>query len=179
MTDAPDEDEIIKEEQESPPAEVEDFEQKYIRSLADMENMRKRMQKERGDMTRFAVENIISEFLPALDNFEGALGHSSHMSEETQNWAKGFEMILSQFKDVLESHGIFAFRSKGMKFDPHLHEAMEMEETEEIAEGTIIKELVRGYKRGDRVLRAARVTVAKAPAKERQEEEVSNTTNEE
>ena len=165
--------EIEEVKEESPPTEsieLAEYKNKYLRTLADMENMRKRMQKERQEMTKFSVENVISEFLQPLDGFENALGFTAHMSEETKNWAKGFEMILSQFKEVLNAHGVTPFTSEGSQFDPHLHEAVEMQETEEVSAGTIIKELMRGYKCGDRVLRAARVIVAKAPAAEEDEE---------
>jgi molecular chaperone GrpE len=143
--------------------QVKEEQEKYLRSLADMENTRKRMQKERHDSTRFAVENVIGEFLGPLDNFENALSFIHQASEETQNWAKGFEMILTQFKDVLTSHKITPFSSEGHRFDPYLHEVLEIEETEKHEDGTIIQEFLKGYKCGDRILRPARVKVAKTP----------------
>ena len=173
--------EQIDENQEEAPSEevdemdllkdqVKQEQEKYFRALADMENSRKRMQKEKHDTTRFAVENMINEFLAPLDNFENALSFAHQHSEETQNWAKGFEMILTQFKDILANHKVTSFQSEGLKFDPHLHEVIEMEETEKYEDGTIIQEFVRGYKCGDRILRPARVKVAKAIAKDEEEE---------
>ncbi|NGX51371.1 MAG: Protein GrpE [Chlamydiae bacterium] len=167
--DAVEEQDETEEEQIDLEEQVKQEQQKYFRALADMENSRKRMQKEKHETTRFAVENVINEFLAPLDNFENALGFSQQTSEETQNWAKGFEMILTQFKDILADHKVVSFQSEGLKFDPHLHEVLEMEETEKHAEGTIIQEFVRGYKCGDRVLRPARVKVAKAIAKVEEE----------
>lgn len=158
-------------EAEQPEAQEEDFQDKYFRLLAEMENTRKRMQKEKHEMTRFAIENVISEILLPIDTLESALGFTDQMSEETKNWAKGFEMILTQFKEILSNHNISAFHSKGQQFDPHKHEAVEMEETLEHPEGTILQEFLKGYKSGDRVLRAARVKVAKAPAQEQESEE--------
>eukprot|EP01066_Platyproteum_vivax_P005636 Platyproteum_vivax@DN17189_c0_g1_i1.p1 len=170
---------IDENQEESPSEEVDEMDllkdqvkqeqEKYFRALADMENSRKRMQKEKHDTTRFAVENMINEFLAPLDNFENALSFAHQHSEETQNWAKGFEMILTQFKDILANHKVTSFQSEGLKFDPHLHEVIEMEETEKYEEGTIIQEFVRGYKCGDRILRPARVKVAKAIAKDEEE----------
>jgi len=136
--------------------------EKYFRALAEMENSRKRMQKEKHNITRFAVENTIHEFLAPLDNFENALNFAQQHSEDMQNWSKGFEMILTQFRDVLANHKIFPFPSEGCKFDPHLHEVIEIEETERYEEGVIIQEFVKGYKCGDKVLRPARVKIAKA-----------------
>ena len=124
------------------------------------------MQKERQDMTKFAVDNLISDFLDPLDNFEKALSFKDQMSEEVRNWSMGFEMILTQLKDVLTQHGVEAFDAKDQMFDPHLHEAVEVEETEKHQEGTILEVFVKGYKSGDRTIRAAKVKVAKPPKKE-------------
>ncbi len=151
----------------------EDFKDKYFRLLAEMDNSRKRLQKEKLEMTRFAIDNVISEVLLPIDTFENALGFTEQMSEDTRNWAKGFEMILGQFKEVLANHNITAFHSNGECFDPHKHEAVEVEETTEHPDGTILKEFLKGYKSGDRVLRAARVKVAKAPSKQNKEKEES------
>jgi molecular chaperone GrpE len=96
------------------------------------------------------------------------------MSDDTRNWAKGFEMILNQFKEMLENHNVRPFHSMGQKFDPNLHEAVEMEETTEHEDGVILKEFLKGYKSGDRVLRAARVKVAKAPSEDQDEKEGEN-----
>jgi molecular chaperone GrpE len=153
---------------ETPPPE-EDFKDKYFRLLAEMENTRKRMQKEKHEMTRFAIENVIAEVLTPIDTFESALGFTEQMSEETRNWSKGFAMILSQFKDILSNHNIVAFHSMGEMFDPHQHEAVEVEETDDHPEGTILKEFLKGYKSGDRIIRAARVKVARKLVKENKE----------
>lgn len=165
--------EIFNEEkkQENLEKELHENRDKYLRSLAELENTRKRMQKERQDMTKFAVDSIITDFIDPLDSLEKALGFKDQMSEEVRNWAMGFEMILSQFKDVLTQHGVKPFDAEGCQFDPHLHEAVEVVETEEHKEGTILEVFVRGYKSGDRTLRAARVKVAKPPKKESPEDE--------
>jgi len=156
--------------EEIPIGEVDDFKEKYLRLLADTENTRKRMQKEKQEMTRFAIENVITEVLLPIDTFENALGFTEQMSEDTRNWARGFEMILSQFKEILHNHNIVAFHSKGEMFDPHKHEAVEVEETHDHPDGTILEEFLKGYKSGDRTLRAARVKVAKTPQQESEEE---------
>lgn len=145
--------------------EGKEYKEKYLRLLAEMENMRKRMQKEKQEMTSFAVENAISEFLGPLDNLENALKHTQNLSSELRTWAQGFQMILGQFKDVLSEQGITAFDSEGKKFDPHLHYAIETEETEDQPEGTILKEFVKGYRHGERIVRPARVKVAALPDK--------------
>ncbi|MBM3183758.1 MAG: nucleotide exchange factor GrpE [Chlamydiae bacterium] len=152
------------------PVDNIDWKDKYLRTLAEMENMRKRLQKERQEMTRFGIENAIGEFLPAIDNFENALRFAENAEGEVKNWAMGFEMILSQFKEVLHNHGVVAFHSKGIPFDAELHEAVEIIETTDHPDGTILHEFTKGYKSHHRTLRAARVKVAKHPQKKTAEE---------
>lgn len=145
--------------------EEESFKDKYFRLLAEMDNARKRLQKEKQETTRFAIENVIADILTPIDMLENALGFTQQMSEDTRNWAKGFEMILAQFKEVLSSHNVSSFHSKGEFFDPYKHEAVEIEETENHPEGMILQEFLKGYTCGNRVLRPARVKVAKTPKK--------------
>jgi molecular chaperone GrpE len=144
--------------------ELHEYKDKYMRLLADNENTRKRLQKEKEETIRLAVENTIAEFLYPLDNLETALLAAQKSSPEVKQWASGFQMILSQFREVLHSHGIIAYHSMGTTFDPHLHEAMEIVETEEKPDGTILEEFSKGYKSGQRTIRAARVKVAKKSA---------------
>lgn len=151
---------VVEQEATTLPPE-EDFKDKYFRALAEMENMRKRMQKEKQDVARFGIEQAIAEFLPAVDNFENALRFAEQATGEVKNWAMGFQMILAQFKEVLHNHGIVAFHSEHKAFDPELHEAVEIVETDEHPEGTILQEFTKGYKSHARVIRPARVKVAK------------------
>jgi len=145
--------------------EVIDYKDKYLRLLAEMENTRKRMQKEKLETMRFAIDNVLAEMIIPMDNLENALRGANQMVGEVKSWALGFEMILSQFKDVLQQNGVVAFNSEKEVFDPHFHEAIETEETEDVSEGTILKEFVKGYRSGDRIIRPARVKVAKAKIK--------------
>ncbi|MBM3191422.1 MAG: nucleotide exchange factor GrpE [Chlamydiae bacterium] len=146
--------------------ELQEQKEKYLRSLAEIENTKKRLQKERQEMVKFAVENVIIDFLEPLDSLEKALSFTEHMSEETRNWAMGFKMILMQLQNVLSEHDVHPFDAVGKSFDPHLHEAVETKETEDLPEGTIVEQFAKGYKTSDRTLRPARVKVAKKPQKE-------------
>ncbi len=141
--------------------EAIDYRDKYLRLLADVENSRKRMQKEKQELVRMGIENILGEVLGPMDNLDNALKHAANLSGEVKNWAMGFQMILAQFKDVLSQNGVTAFVSEGQLFDSAKHEAVETEETDEAAEGTILKEFIKGYCRGDHIIRPARVKVAK------------------
>lgn len=154
--------------------ELKEEKDKYFRLLAEMENARKRMQKEKQDMIRFTQENSIVDFLGPLDNFENALSFAESASEEVQNWAKGFHMIHTQFADILSSNNVTAFTSENTQFDPHLHEVIEIEHTDAHEEGLILKEFAKGYKCGDRIIRPARVKIAKKPVSEDTQKEASD-----
>jgi molecular chaperone GrpE len=162
----------VTEEQESvseetvvktPEEELQEYKGKYLMLLADVDNTRKRMQKERQEMAKFTVENLLLEILEPIDNLENALQFTGQMSEETRNWAYGFNMILGQFKEVLSNHGISSLQSEGKKFDPELHYAIETEETSAQPPGTVLKEFVKGYRSKERTIRHARVRVSVAP----------------
>lgn len=155
---------VTDEELRAMQREMLEYKDKYLRILADAENARKRLQKERQEITRYAVESLVVDFLRPLDNLENALRFAQDMSDEVRNWAFGFQMILTQFRDVLAQHGVMPFDSIGKSFNPHDHEALEMIESTEPA-GTIIEESVKGYKMGERTIRAARVKVAKSKEK--------------
>ena len=142
--------------------QLDEMKDKYLRALADGENARKRLAKEKQEIVCFAIENAIGEFLPAIDHFENALHLAESATGDVKNWAIGFQMILSQFKEVLQNYGINAFHSEGNLFDPHLHDAVEIDETDHAPEGTILKEFTKGYKSSARTIRPARVKVARA-----------------
>lgn len=141
--------------------ELKEANDKYLRSLAELENARKRMQKEKQDLVQWAQKELLLDLLAPLDHFGNALSFTGQAGEEVQHWAKGFEMILQQFEQVLDAKGIKPFESVGQPFDPHQHEAVEMVETDDAEPGVVLKELIKGYRWNDEVLRPARVQVAK------------------
>lgn len=143
--------------------ELTEYKDKYFRALAEAENMRKRLQKEKLESQTFAIQGVVLDFLQPLDHFEQALKASEAASDEVKHWALGFEMILNQFKQILQDNGVTPFVSVGQPFDPHLHEAIETEETKAVPEGTVLHEFIRGYKIASRVARPAKVKVAIAP----------------
>lgn len=150
--------------------EAMDYKDKYLRVLAEQENARKRLQKERLEVTRYATESVIVDMLRPIDNLENALGFAKAMSDEVRNWATGFQMILTQFKDILALNGISAIDAQGKPFDPHLHEAIEIIETEQYPPNTVIEECMRGYLMGEKTIRPARVKVSKATTGSKTEE---------
>ncbi len=162
-------------------AEIKDLKDRNLRILAESENTRKRLQKEKSEMQAYAKENLACEFLGPIDHFSNALSFKDEQPDEVKNWMIGFEMILTQFKDVLAQNEIRSIETEGQIFDPHFHEAMEIEETDKYAPHTIICEYVKGYMMGERVLRPAKVKVAKDPnespkGKNMQEDKKTNET---
>ena len=144
--------------------ELAECKDKYLRVLAESENARKRIQKEKQEMIQYAIQNIISEFLNPIDHMENALKYTQQMPNEVRNWATGFLMILTQFKEVLTNNGVIPFVSEGTVFDHNRHEAIETVVTTDFPPGIVIEESLRGYLIGDKsVLRPARVKVSKAP----------------
>lgn len=157
--------------------EAQEYKDKYLRELAETENTRKRLQKERQELVQYALQNLIVDFLSPIDHMENALGFTQQAPDEVKHWAVGFQMILGQFKDVLSNNGVVPFTSKGEQFDHHRHEAVEAVETSEVLPGTVVEESIRGYKMGDKTIRPARVKVAKAPSplsEVKSEEEIAN-----
>lgn len=151
--------------------ELADYKDKYLRGLAESENARKRLQKEKMETVQYAKQNVIVDFLNPIDHMENALKFTQQMSDDVKHWAIGFQMILTQFKDVLTNNGVTPFESQGKQFDPHRHEAVEAIATNEVPPGTVVEESLRGYIMGDKVVRPARVKVSKAPTKSAEETE--------
>lgn len=150
--------------------ELQECKDKYLRLLAEQENMRKRLLKERDTLLQHAKDDLISDLLTPIDHLETALSITKSSSPDVQQWALGFEMILNQFKDVLGNNGIKSYVSLGHLYDPHFHEVVETIETTEHPPGTIVKETLRGYRRGDKALRVSHVIVAKEPTAPLKEE---------
>ncbi len=149
--------------------DARDFKDKYLRTLADMENTKKRLAQEKEGMITYAIDSMLAEFIAPLDNLDGALSYTDNLSNEVKNWAEGFKMISAQFKEILEKHGVIPFVSVGKKFDTHYHEAIEVEETDKYEDNTVISEKSKGYLHGKRVLRVAQVKVAKKPSSSNEE----------
>lgn len=142
--------------------EQDNYKDKYLRLLAETENMRKRMSREKQDSVKYSLDNIVCDFLIPLDNLENALKYTKgdSVSPEVKNWAFGFEMIVNQFKEALSQHGVTAFESVGQAFDPLKHQALETIESEGPSD-IVLEECLKGYKREDRIIRPARVKVSK------------------
>lgn len=138
----------------------------YLRERADLENFRRRAQRDKEDLARFANENIIREIIPVIDNLERAVAHARQESGDGESLLQGVEMTLSMFAKALEKFGVSGFESVGEPFDPARHEAMGQVESAEHAPNTVVHEMQKGYLLSSRLLRPALVMLAKAPADE-------------
>jgi len=136
----------------------------YLRERADLENFRKRAQRDKEELGKFANEGILRELVPAVDSLERALEHARQDGAGGETLLKGVELTLAQFQKVLEKFGVVAIKSLGEPFDPSRHEAMGQLESADQPANTVVQEYQKGYLLNDRLLRPALVMVAKAPA---------------
>lgn len=134
---------------------------KFLRERADLENYRKRVQREKEEILKYGNENLILEVLPAVDNMERAIAHAS---EEGHAVIEGVKLTLSMLQGVLKKFGVTAVESSpGTPFDPAFHQAMAQVETADQQPNTVVSEYQKGYLLNERLLRPAMVTVAIAP----------------
>ena len=139
--------------------------ERYVRLAAEFDNFKKRAAREREDAIRYANQALIAKVLPVLDNFEMALAAATNTpGENTGSLQTGVNMILSQLKAVLAEAGVEEIDATGQMFNPTLHEAVSQQVSSTVPEGQVVQQLRKGYKLRDRLLRAATVVVAKAPA---------------
>ena len=143
--------------------EIADLKDKYLRALADTENIRKRMRQQSEDTVRLQRENLLRELLPITDNLERAV-EAARGGGNGKPIVEGVEMVLRSLLDLLRTNGVIPRESVGLPFDPQFHEAVDHVESGEHPPNTVISEFHRGYQVGERVLRPARVSVAKAPS---------------
>lgn len=140
-------------------ADVERYRDIALRSQADLDNYRKRMVRELEEGRRYANNDLLERILPVVDNFE--LGLAAAKTSPDQNIYFGMSMVQKQFTDFLDSSGLKAIPADpGSAFDPKLHEAVAQEASAEVPAGQIIRQTRRGFKLGDRLLRAANVVVS-------------------
>ncbi|MDG2303650.1 MAG: nucleotide exchange factor GrpE [Candidatus Binatia bacterium] len=136
----------------------------FLRERADLENFKKRMQRDKSESLRFASEPLIRELLPVIDNLERALNAAPPLAEgQADALRDGLAMVAQQFDDILTRFGVARVEAAGQPFDPTEHEALALIETTQKEPGAVLDEHLPGYRLHDRLLRPAQVTVAKAP----------------
>lgn len=163
--------EQLRQQLEAKEKEAREHYDRFLRQVAELENFKKRMAREKGEAIRYANENIIKDLLPVLDNLERAVDHAKG-GGNGKPLLEGVEMVFKTFLDVLNKYGVTQISAKGESFDPERHEAIAQVESEEHEPNTVVEEHHKGYYLLDRLLRPALVSVAKPPeAKEKKSED--------
>jgi molecular chaperone GrpE len=143
-------------------ADLEELRQTLLRRQADYDNYKKRIEKERIEDSKRATARVIEGLIPVIDGFEHAL--SAHREAEYDNYRKGFELIYKQLVENIAKLGAERIDPAGKPFDPHLHQAVDREETKDHEDGTVLQVFQPGYVFHGRVLRPAMVRVAVHPS---------------
>lgn len=141
-------------------ARVKEAEDARLRALAEVDNVRRRMAKEKEDFIKYSASSVLGDILPSIDNLELALEHARGQ-EACKNFVIGVDMTKKMLLESLKKHGLEPIGAVGDVFDPNLHEAVGMEPDPDVPDGAISKLLGTGYKLHDRLLRPARVIVSK------------------
>ncbi|MCA1556692.1 MAG: nucleotide exchange factor GrpE, partial [Acidobacteria bacterium] len=156
--------EMIEAELQKVKAEHQELHDSMTRRQADFDNYRKRVERERSETYNRVVADVVGNLLPVIDNLRRAHEAESSVesteSQEFRNFLHGVELISKQLNGVLEHFGIEQVPTVGHPFDPHVHEAIATEQTDEFEPDTVMQEIVRGYRLGDKLLRPAMVKVA-------------------
>ena len=132
---------------------------RLLRTAAEFDNFRKRVERERREHLEYAASEALRDFLPILDNFERALQTTEG---DVEAYRKGIELIHKQMLDLLRKRGVTPIEALGADFDPNIHQAVIQEVSSTHREGEVMQELQRGYRLGERLLRPAMVKVAKS-----------------
>lgn len=144
-----------------------DLKDKYMRAMAEMENIRKRAAKEKIDTIKRANKDLLLSLLNFMDNFERAIKAGENNSDiQNSEYYKGIELIHKQFIDFIHDNGVEEIECLGGEFDPNLHEALTMVEIPDCEHEKIVEVYAKGYKLNDELLRTAKVIVGKPKAKE-------------
>jgi len=164
------EEEVLQEEDKDMAAALEEAriklqesEDKVLRLAADFDNTKKRLEREREISLKYAEENVLKELLPGIDNIERAMDQGRE-SNSIENLLEGVELTRNGLLATLEKFGVKAIDSTGQPFDPNIHEALAMEETDAMEPNMVLREYQKGYLYKDRLLRPAKVIVSKPPA---------------
>ena len=149
------EDKKLREENESLKKSLDELGDRYTRMLAEYDNFRKRAQKEREGVYNDAVSDVLNSILPVKDSLEMAIKYS----DESQ-LSQGVNMTLAKFTEILNKLGVEEFGAQGEEFDPNLHNAVLHVDDESMGESVIAEVLLKGYKKGEKIIRYAMVKVA-------------------
>lgn len=149
----------IKPEKETKPEDT-DYKEKWLRALAEYDNLKKRVERERIETIRFSNQFLMMDLFPIMDSFDSAMS-SIEKSNDKESFLKGLKMLQREFHKILESNGLKKIETVGKKFDPNFHQAEEEIPTDKFPAGVIAEEIRSGYVLNERLLRPAIVKVSK------------------
>jgi len=142
--------------------ETSDYKDKYVRLLAEFDNVRKRTERERHEFVKYANEGLMGQFLAILDNLERSVEAAKTKHEDYDAFLKGIELVMAHVYALLKKNNVKPIEAVGKKFDPNFHEPLMQEETDKFKEETVMEEFQKGYILDGRVIRTSKVKVAKA-----------------
>lgn len=152
----------LAEELQKAQEEIASLKDRYLRTVAEMENFRRRLAREKQDIIRSAASGLIESLLPVLDNMRLGL-QSAENHPEAREVSKGFSMVHDQLQGVLREQGLETLEPQNEEFDPNLHDALTQQPSDEVEEGKVLQTVRVGYRLNDRLLRAASVIVSSGP----------------
>jgi len=138
-------------------AEVQEYKDRYLRTAAEIENTRRRADRERAELLKYGLERVLHDLVPVLDTFDKAL--TTPGAEEGHPLADGIRMIRRQFLDTLSRHGLEVVKAAGQKFDPNVHQAIQRIESDKVEHEMVDVEYAAGYTLHGRLVRPAMVSV--------------------
>ncbi|PIT88247.1 MAG: nucleotide exchange factor GrpE [Candidatus Magasanikbacteria bacterium CG10_big_fil_rev_8_21_14_0_10_36_32] len=142
--------------------ERDEYKNNWLRALADYQNLQKETVARRVEWAQMSERQILEEFIPIYEHLKLAISNKQNkQSAGEDSWTDGIKNVIKQFQSVLKEHGVEEIKTVGEKFNPNLHEAAGHETVEGAGEDEIVKEISGGYKMGDKVIKAAKVIVAK------------------
>lgn len=141
--------------------ELASFKDKYLRLFAEFDNMRKRHDREKGEFVKYANEEVLTEILGVVDDLERSVEAAKAKHEDYSALLTGVEMILGRMRELLKKYNVKPIESLGKKFDPHAHEVLMMVESDKHDDDYVVEVFQKGYAMGDKVIRTAKVKVAK------------------
>jgi molecular chaperone GrpE len=151
----------LKKALEEKTKEAEEYLSQLQYLKADFENYKKRVEREKEEIFRFATERLVLEILEVVDNLERAIESGKTEDGGKENLLEGVEMTYKQLMKILEKEGVECIKAEGSMFDPYLHECVMTENTDTLEEDTVIQELLKGYKMNSKVIRHSKVKIAK------------------
>ena len=141
-------------------AQVEEFKDKYLRAHAEMDNMKKRMDRDRKDIIKYGTEKLLRDLLLVYDAIEKSISMALELHPDDENFIQGLRMTEKLFLETLKRNNVEPIETENMPFDPNYHEAMMQVSRPDIVQGMVVDEIEKGFMVHDRVLRPAKVTVS-------------------